>query len=58
MVLTKEDKGFLTRALETELARLNRAAKAASNPSIREILGSEIQSVQALAGRIFNEVAK
>lgn len=58
MVLTKEDKEILSRACETELARIHRAAKAASNPSIRDLLGADAQKLQALAGRIFNEVAK
>ncbi len=58
MVLSKEDKEILSRACETELARITRAAKAASNPSIRDLLAVDASKVQALAGRIFNEVAK
>lgn len=58
MVLSKEDKEILSRALETEIARITRAAKAASNPSIRDLLAADVTKAQALAGRVFNEVAK
>lgn len=58
MVLSKEDKEMLSRSIETELARINRAAKAASNPAIRDLLAADAQKLQALAGRVFNEVAK
>lgn len=58
MNLSQADKVYLQRALQTEIARVRRSGNAANNPAIREILGNDIQALQALEARIFNEPAK
>lgn len=56
--LTKEEKEILLTALSTERARVERAARAANNPSISDIYGALLQHIQALYGRVHNEVTK
>lgn len=58
MILSKDDKVLLLRALSTEAARVRRAVNAESNQAIKEILAGQEQAVQALYGRVHNEVAK
>lgn len=58
MQINKSEKEILQSALTTELARVNRAAKAAQQPAIRDIYAAQCQEIQALQGRVFNEVAK
>lgn len=58
MNLNTAEKLLLISALDTEAARLKRAANAASNPSIKEILGGQLADVNALAARVHNEPAK
>lgn len=58
MVISKEDKVILLKALSTEQARVRRAINAESNMSIKEILRGSEEAIQALYGRVHNEVAK
>ena len=58
MILSAADKLLLISALDTEAARLKRASNAASNPSIKDILGGQLAEVNSLAGRVHNEPAK
>lgn len=58
MVLTKDDKNRLLVALETEQARLKRAANASRSDSMREILVADLNAITALHGRVYNEVVK
>ena len=58
MQINKSEKEFLIRALETEIARVKRAANTQCSPGIKDILGQEMQALVLLHGRVFNEVAK
>ena len=58
MNLSKEDKEYLSRALETEKSRVKRSMNAAANLSIKEILQKEFADLEVLSGRVYNEVAK
>lgn len=58
MVFTKRDKELVQRSIQTEAARVRRSMNAASNQSIREILQGELGELQALEGRVVQEVAK
>lgn len=58
MQLAKDDKKLLLESLETETARVKRAVNAATNQSIKEILSAHQQALQALYGRVSQEVAK
>lgn len=58
MNLSKEDKAYLVRALETEKSRVKRAMNSAANLSIKEILQKDFADLESLSGRLFNEVAK
>lgn len=55
MKVNKDEKGLLLSALETELARLKRAANAQKSEGIRELLAVEVVAVQALIGRVSQE---
>jgi len=57
MNLSSADKLLLISALDTEAARLKRAANSTSNPSIKDILGGQLSEVNALAARVHNEPA-
>lgn len=57
MNLTAKDKELLVSALETETAKVKRAINAASNQSIKEILGAQVSDLQSLVGRVYNEPA-
>lgn len=58
MVLSKDDKRILEVALNTESARLRRAANAAASVPIKELYAAELAMVQALAGRVSQEPTK
>ena len=58
MNLSKEDKAYLVRALETEKSRVKRAMNSAANLSIKEILQKDFADLESLSGRVFSEVAK
>ena len=55
MNLSADDKKLLVASLETESAKTKRAMNAASNQSIKEILGAQLANIHSLAGRVHNE---
>lgn len=55
MNLNASDKELLISALDTEAARLKRAANTSPNAAIKEILGNQLASLHALSGRFHNE---
>jgi len=58
MVITKDDKNRLLVALETEQARIRRAANACRSDAMKEILVADLNAITALHGRVYNEVVK
>lgn len=55
MKLSSTDKVLLSNALNTEIARVKRAANTQCSVAIKEILGQEMQALLALQGRVHNE---
>lgn len=58
MNLNARDKEILSSALETEIARIRRAINSEKSMAIREIHYATLADVQAIAGRVSNEVVK
>jgi len=54
--LTAAEKDLLESCFTTEIARVQRAAKASGSAPIRDILGKQIQDLRTLEGRVLNEV--
>jgi len=58
MQFNKEEKEMTMTALQTEIARLSRAAKASTDQIIRDHYTNRAHQVSMVLGRLSNEVAK
>lgn len=58
MVFNSQEKVLVSRAIDTERARMKRSINAAPNQAIKEILSGELALLDSLAGRVSVEPVK